>query len=152
MLKIETPDRNQQLFQMPMLSLNRMKKILAFIWLVIYMVVSSGFAVSTHYCMDEKQSVELGTSKKEVCDICGMHKSKSKGCCRDEVKVIKLQQDTQLAKIQMPSLALDVPMLAVPLYLASPFYNFTQTTSYTAFEPPPLPGCALYVANCVFRI
>lgn len=128
-----------------------MKELVAFIWLFVYMGVSTGFAVSTHYCMNERRSVELGDVQKAVCDKCGMPKKQSHGCCRDEVKVVKLQQDTQVAKLLMPSLEVSLPVAVVSQHLLSPFYNFMQSHARLRFESPPLPE-DLCVANRVFRI
>jgi len=129
-----------------------MKKLVAFIWLVIYTCVSTGFAVSTHYCMNKQLSVELGTVHKDICNKCGMPKKESHGCCRDEIKVVKLQQDTQLAKLLLPSFELSLPVALVSQHLISPFYNFTKRAIPVAFQPPPLQQDDLCVANCVFRI
>jgi hypothetical protein len=128
-----------------------MKKFLLFIWLIVYTCVSTGFAVSTHFCMNRKASVELGTAEKETCDKCGMHKEESNGCCRDEVTVVKLHQDTETAKTVLPSFTLVLPVVSLTQHLVSPFYNFTEAPVCTAFQPPPLSE-ALYLSNCVFRI
>ena len=152
MAKEKPPDNSQKLFQTSMLSLFLMKRLLAFIVLFIYTCVSTGFTVSTHICMNKQQSVQLGAVKDDVCNKCGMHTDESNGCCRDEVQVIKLQQDTQVAKILAPALRLYQPVLALTQYLLSPFFNFLQSTPVTTFQPPPLPGEATYLTNCVFRI
>lgn len=135
-----------------MLSLPCMQPFFAFILLFIYGSVSTGFAVSTHYCMNKQQWVQIGAVKKEVCDKCGMKKEASHGCCRDEIKVVKLQQDTQLAKLLLPSLALSLLVIFTPHHLISPFYNFAQRDVAVAFQPPPLLFSDRTIANCVFRI
>jgi hypothetical protein len=128
-----------------------MRKFLLFLWLMVYTCVSTGFAVSTHFCMNKKASVQLGTAKKEICSKCGMHKQESNNCCRDEVTVVKLQQDTEMAKTVLPSFALALPAVSLTQYLVSPFYNFIEAPVCTAFQPPPLSE-ALYLSNRVFRI
>jgi hypothetical protein len=129
-----------------------MKKGLLFLSLFIYLCVSTGFAVSTHFCMDEQQSVEWGAVKKEMCGKCGMAKQENDGgCCRDEIKVVKLQQDTQLAKMLLPSFELALPVVLLSEYVSLPFYNFTETNTLVAHSPP-LHQVDRYVANCVFRI
>ena len=143
---------SQQLFQKLIVYLTCMKKLIAFIWLVIYTCVSTGFVVSTHYCMNKQRSIELGAAQKEICDKCGMVKKESHGCCRDEVKVVKLQQDTQLAKIVTPSLELSLPVITASQHLIAPFYNFTESSEPASFQPPPLQPDDLCVANSVFRI
>lgn len=135
-----------------MLSSHYMKKLLAFIWLLIYTCVSTGFAVSTHFCMDKQQAVELGAAKTERCNKCGMHKEESNGCCRDEIQVVKLQQDTQVAKLFTPSLQLALPVSLTTTFLNTPFYNFIESSIVTAFQPPPLYNPDLCIDNCVFRI
>jgi len=101
--------------------------------------------------MDEKTGVDFGAVKKDVCERCGMHKKEANGCCRDEIKVVKLQQDTQLAKLLLPSVAVALPVLIPSLHFTAPFYNFTESGVLPAFQPPPLQE-GLYIENCVFRI
>lgn len=129
-----------------------MQKFFSFLLLLIYTCVSTGFAVSTHYCMDKKASVELGAAHKDVCDVCGMNKTENNGCCRDEIKVVKLQQDTQLAKVLMPSVQLSLPIAFLSNYLVSPFYNFIENSITATFQPPPLLHDDIYIENRVFRI
>jgi hypothetical protein len=138
--------------QMPILSLMCMKKGLVFIWLVIYTCISTGFAVSTHFCMDEKQSLELGAVKIEVCGKCGMSKQEKDGCCRDEIKIVKLQQDTHLAKLLMPTFELMLPVAFLSPHLFTPFQNFTKNFNAFSFQPPPLHSEDLCVTNSSFRI
>jgi len=102
--------------------------------------------------MNKQRSVELGAVQKDFCDKCGMLKKESNGCCHDDVKVVKLQQDTQPAKILMPSFELHVPVTLVSQHLISPFYNFTRSSEPASFQPPPLQQDDLCVANSVFRI
>ena len=102
--------------------------------------------------MNKQRSVELGAVQKEFCDKCGMLKKESNGCCHDDVKVVKLQQDTQPTKILLSSLELNVPVTLVSQHLILPFYNFTKTNIPTTFQPPPLQEDNLCVTNSVFRI
>src|SRR5919205_3478135 len=69
-----------------------MKKVLAAILLLIYFTVNTGFTVSMHYCMDRLASTKIGAHHTDKCPYCGM-KIKPGGCCKDQVKVVKLQQD-----------------------------------------------------------
>ena len=135
-----------------MLSLLCMKKLVAFIWLMVYMCVSTGFAVSTHYCMNKQRSIEFGVVQKAVCEKCGMTKQENHGCCRDEIKVVKLQQDTQVAKVLLASFQVSLPIALLSHHFISPFYNFTQTGTPTAFQPPPLYQKDICISNSVFRI
>ncbi len=42
---------------------------------------------------EEAGSVHLFETSADVCGRCGMDTHESNGCCRDEVKVVKLEQD-----------------------------------------------------------
>lgn len=129
-----------------------MKKLLAFLLLVVYLCVSTGFTVSTHYCMNKQRSVELGAVQKNFCEKCGMLKRESHGCCRDEVRMVKLQQDTQVAKLLLPSFELALPIVFTTTHLLTPFYNFAEQHVAIAFSPPLLHDENLCVDYCVFRI
>jgi hypothetical protein len=128
------------------------KKALAAILLLVYATVSSGFTMNLHYCMDRFQSWDLGKTK-EKCGLCGMKVKKSNGCCRDEVKVVKLQQDVLGATAIV--YAMQAPVLAT-----TPFF-FTAGVAGIYSQPvstPPAHGPPLidrqdtYLRNCVFRV
>jgi hypothetical protein len=129
-----------------------MKRAFASILLLIYFCVSTGFVVSMHYCMNQLDAVTVGVADVEKCGKCGMHTADSDGCCREEVKVVKLQQDQQVAKLLMPSLSLALVEQPLSQHLALPFQNFVQ--AQVLYHPdPPLQGAQpVYLSNCVFRI
>lgn len=129
-----------------------MKRALASILLLIYFCVSTGFVVSMHYCMNQLDTVTVGAADMEKCGKCGMHTEDSDGCCREEVKVVKLQQDQQVAKLLMPSLSLAPIELPLSLHLALPFQNFVQAQVLHQPDPPLRSSQPVYLSNCVFRI
>ena len=129
-----------------------MKRAFASILLLIYFCVSTGFVVSMHYCMNKFESVKVGTADSEKCGKCGMHTEDSDGCCREEVKVVKLQQDEQLAKLLMPSLTLAPVEMPLSQHLALPFQNFVQAQLLPHPDPPLRTGLPVYISICVFRI
>lgn len=99
--------------------------------------------------MDEFDSAQLGSSGDDVCDNCGMHNDD--GCCREEVKVIKLNTSHVISPVSYPDLNLvDVPVLHTDLFLTS-----LQNTSRhfpTLDHGPPIATEDVYILNCVFRI
>lgn len=128
-----------------------MKKRLLFFSLLVYFVVSTGFVVSVHYCMDQFQSLQLGDSKHDDCPVCGMPIKQGRGCCKDEVKVVKLQVDQTTAKISTPDFAL--PAVPTPLtsYVISPVVVELKPATPIA-NGPPINEQDLYLRNRVFRI
>src|SRR5687768_15316056 len=85
-----------------------MKKFLIAILAFLYLSTSVGATVHMHYCMDKLVAWGLGKekNKKQSCSYCGMSKStcnkhcgkESKGCCKDEQKQVKLDNDQKISE------------------------------------------------------
>jgi hypothetical protein len=129
-----------------------MKRVLAAILLLVYFTVSTGFAVSLHYCMDRLDSAELGASRADSCGKCGMHVEDSNGCCRDEVKVVKLSTDHFAAQVLASFASATAAMPVHTEYLILPFYNFSGIKETIAHSPPLPDKQDTYLQNCVFRL
>lgn len=132
------------------LSLFRMKKIFTALTLIVYFLVSTGFAVSVHYCMDEIDSVELGTESDDECNRCGMDVSDNK-CCRDEVKVHKLNTTHLVSKALQLNFSIPALISVTTDLILSPFRNYKPLLPTIAHSPP-IPGQDILIENCVFRI
>jgi len=129
-----------------------MKKILVSITLLSYLVVSSAAIVNFHYCMNRLASVQLFAGKTAVCNKCGIHIKKSQGCCRDEVKIVKLPGDQQKANVIYPIQA-PIAMITVPsAYIVISSYNVSELCPQFNNSPPGLNSQDIYLQNCVFRI
>lgn len=126
-----------------------MKRVLAVFVLAIYFCATTGFVISMHYCMDRFDSVEIGASKDDKCHKCGMHKNG--GCCRDDVKVVKLQTSHLASEIKTSFFAVPLLMTVNREFLLAPFKNFSSATNSIAHSPP-LSGQSIYLENRVFRI
>lgn len=130
-----------------------MKKIIASITVLCYLVVTCGVIVNAHYCMNQLSSVHFFESKTEKCDLCGMDTHKSNGCCRDEISVIKLVQDQN--KVPVISYDLSSPeLLAITPseFIILPFTNSCINTQNNFHPPPLLSRQDSYLQNSVFRI
>lgn len=128
-----------------------MKKAVSAILLVIYLTATTGVAINLHYCMNRFDSLQLGSSKSEVCSKCGMHTEDANGCCHDEVKIIKLQDNQQVASIHYQFVSPGEAIDNQPAYFTVPLV-FTGKNSFTNNHPPPLSRQDTYLYNCVFRI
>jgi len=128
-----------------------MKKGIAAILFVLYLAFSSGVVISFHYCMNDLDSLQLGTAKTEVCGKCGMHQEDANACCNDEVKIFKIQDDQQSSAINFKFSAPDAVIASLPV-----FYEATLTNSahqlFLNNHSPPISKLDIYLQNCVFRI
>jgi hypothetical protein len=101
--------------------------------------------------MDRLASMELFASETKVCSKCGMHTGN--GCCRDEVKVIKMVVDQKTA----PDISFELPALTALFdlpsqFIAASFINVEETGHYKNHSPPLLSEQDRYLQNGVFRI
>ena len=132
-----------------------MKRISLFILAIIYLVATTGTSMNLHFCMGKLASWSLwANNENEQCKKCGMEKDeKPNGCCRDEHKWIKMQDD-QKASVSS-TLSFQQPVsepLCHPGIIA--LNNFSQTSNhFSKNHPPPLNhGKVLYKYYCVFLI
>lgn len=123
---------------------------MAYIVLLVYFLVSSGFAVSVHYCMNKVDGISFGTSRTETCGKCGMHVEDAGGCCKDEVKVIKLQADQLVSQMVVPGFEFS-PAIITNAPLVSEQGKFAQQISIPVAHGPPLPVKDIHILHCVFR-
>jgi hypothetical protein len=130
-----------------------MKKIIASIAFLCYLTVTCGIIVNFHYCMNRLASLQFFVTENKTCPKCGMHIKKSHGCCRDEVKIIKMKVDQKAASnivFELP--ALDVIDQVPSLFITASFYNVNETRHNHNHSPPLLTEQDTYLQNCVFRI
>lgn len=101
-----------------------MNRLLTFLIAFLYLVMSTGFIVNSHYCMGKLSSIELGRPQVKKC-ACGMridYAKKSK-CCHSKTDVVKLADAHKLS----PTVA------ATPFIFAAVVPCFyVESTSYTA--------------------
>ncbi len=130
-----------------------MKKIIFSISFLCYFAVSSGIVINSHYCMKRLVSVHLFEASPDVCGRCGMDTHESNGCCRDEVKVVKLQQDQNkitIASFELPSLEV---VITIPSdFIVASFQNSEEQRHFHNHSPPLLSEQDTYLRNNVFRI
>lgn len=128
-----------------------MKKLLALVTLFLYVAVSTGFVISVHYCMDQVSSFRLGAVTQQKCSKCGMPVDESKGCCKDELKVVKLQADQVVASLSKTDFSLP-PAAIVANRIGQLSFISALTKTETVAHGPPLCEEDIYLQNRVFRI
>jgi hypothetical protein len=130
-----------------------MKKVIASIALVCYLSVSCGVVINFHYCMDRLASTDFFGSEVKRCGKCKMDLHKSKGCCREEVKIIKMNDDQKTGPSMSYGIAsLDIPVHITSDFIAAPFFVVRETRHYQNHSPPILGDDDIYLQNRVFRI
>ena len=126
-----------------------MKKVLIFIVAIIYLSVSSGVAMTIHYCMGKVSSIDL-FHHSDKCGKCGM---KTTGdCCKDEFKIVKL---TDSHKIFSSEINIFIPVAILDNSKSIFDANFQNTQIVTLFNnhsPPISLGTSLCILNSIFRI
>ncbi|HJW17406.1 MAG TPA: hypothetical protein VJ499_09800 [Flavisolibacter sp.] len=126
-----------------------MKKLLTTIVLIVYAVMSTGFVVSLHYCMDKVNSAQLGDKSSDKCDRCGMHKDGH--CCWDDIKVVKIQTSHLSSNNTV-----DIPPVSPVVISNHNHILLGHFQARQANEPiahgPPVSKQDTYLAICVFRI
>lgn len=103
--------------------------------------------------MDSLASTEIFGGENKTCDKCGMHITKSNGCCRDEVKIIKMVDDqkvTAYTSFELPALNAVVQLPSE--FITASFVNANESRDFQNHSPPIPPGQDIYLQNCVFRI
>jgi hypothetical protein len=130
-----------------------MKKFILSIVAVCYFVVTCGVVINHHYCMKRLASSSFFKGPAKKCGLCGMEMHKAKGCCHDEVQIVKMEDDqnkTLVASYDIPSLQ---PAVMEPSeFLVASFENSEPQRHFHNHSPPLLSAQDTYLQNNVFRI
>ncbi|MBV4358985.1 HYC_CC_PP family protein [Pinibacter aurantiacus] len=132
-----------------------MKKLFTIALAFLYLAITSGLVLEMHYCMGKLAFSEFAIAKHEhakTCSKCGMENGKNK-CCKDEVKVIKLQDAHKQVSLNFE---INVPVAILP-YHTWQFDYYAPAISdknyaYKSHAPPLICGVSKCVLNSVFRI
>ena len=132
-----------------------MKKFIVSILAFLYLGLSTGATVHMHFCMGKFIGSSLWHNEKsDLCSKCGMTKTNSKNkCCKDEHKVIKVEQDQKSADaayqmVQLTSVLISFSHFVIPeIYVSSIIEGGLYSNA-----PPLTYQVPIYIRNCVFRI
>jgi len=124
------------------------KKILTFFLAISYLAISTGVAISTHYCMGRVSSVTFFRYS-DKCGKCGM--TTTGGCCKDELRIFKLVDSH---KIISNNINLNSPVS----FFNNSYKNFDSDLRFSTDHvisnnnsPPPDSQLSLGILNCVSR-
>lgn len=132
-----------------------MKKFVVAILAFLYLGTSAGATLHMHYCMGKLADWGLSHSKSKTCGNCGMEKSEEKdnGCCKDEHKFVKIDNDQKAAESFLINFSLQVIDLPVA-YFSLPDTPVSSVTEKhpVSHAPPRITDVAVYIRNCSFLI
>ena len=131
-----------------------MRKVFVFILACFYLTSATGATVHLHYCMNKLVDWKLWHSNEKKCSGCGMEKSleNDNGCCKDEHKQVKLENDHKAAPNYW------ITNLEITTFSSSELeimdFNFRNAAQQIPLShaPPRTAGTAVYILNRVFRI
>jgi hypothetical protein len=126
------------------------KRLITAIFALLYLALSSGVVLNIHYCMGKIASVKLQNFESKACK-CG-DSSKSMPCCKTEFKIVKIEDDQQIASIIHPADLFPVAFLHSFIF---PSFEYPETTNHallTNHSPPLTAKTPLYIQYSVFRI
>lgn len=108
-----------------------------------------------HYCMEKFISWNLSESENKTCGKCGMKESATqKGCCKDEVKQLKIDTDHQKSTAESFFNLFQVPAIK---YTPS-FWEFNtgllnKNLHSIFYSPPLIPSLRKRtILYCIYRI
>lgn len=120
--------------------------------IVVYVAMSCGVMINQHYCMGRFQSFDLYAAAKNECGKCGMPMDTHDGCCKDQVKIVKLQNDQNSATVSYNLKVTESPALIPGNIIAVSAITPIQLQNRENHIPPELSDQGLHLLNCVFRI
>ncbi len=128
-----------------------MKKLIASVTVIVYFAFACGVLVNFHYCMDRYDSYSLYRAKSDWCPKCHMHTG-TRGCCHDEVKIVKLQDDHQTSSVSFDFKNIHPVVAATAGFLSVISIDQDIALHKTDHSPPLLSQQDIYIQNRVFRI
>jgi len=131
-----------------------MTRFLVTILAALYLTASTGVTVHMHYCMGSLVGLGLTPQDSDHCSECGMKKGESEhGCCSDEEKQIKIEEDQKRTSAGTWHNALQSVLAVAHFPAAAPHIYQPEAENLTPLRSPPrswpLP---LHIKHCVFRI
>lgn len=132
-----------------------MKKPISIFLILVYTFLTIGISVSKHFCGEYLAGVAVFSSEKKTCK-CSLFtkKGEKSNCCKDEVKIVKLETSQNLTKIAsfdfLKVLDASVPSPHEFSFLKNISSIYLISWKIESFFPPP--KSSLYLLFCVFRI
>jgi hypothetical protein len=102
--------------------------------------------------MDRLASTSFFGTEKKKCGQCGMDIHQSNGCCRDEVLVIKMNNDQDSHAIAFENTVPATLQFTPSVFIVASFQHTEVQRHFHNHSPPLLSGQDIYLQHNVFRI
>ena len=132
-----------------------MKRFFVTILSILYLASAMGATVDVHYCMGKSVGANFVHKDDDKCRKCGMHKSKTKGCCQDKQETFKTS-DHQPAhvSIAITHTAITVRPVAINYYQPATIASSYKADKAVLINAPPNSWRTRSIYLCIrnFRI
>lgn len=117
------------------------------------MGTSTGATIHLHYCMGKMVGMKLWHSNTDKCGNCGMKKSTagSKKCCKDEHKIVKLENAHQKTTDNEFQFAKAVAITPVSFIEYSKVIFASAEQEFPVSNAPPR-SLPIRILHCTYRI
>jgi len=130
-----------------------MKKIATLILALFYLSVSTGATVHLTYCMGRLVEEGLLHADSKNCSRCGMEKNEKNGCCKDEVKLLKIDNDQTVPETSLKNPLVFPVAISFTDGLTTAYLHGVTDPAVPPVQTRPLQtNTAVFIRNCVFRI
>ena len=111
-----------------------MKKVFSIFLTAIFLASAMGMTINSHFCGYKLQSVSLLKQ-----DCCCKKGSMPEGCCKNEMKVVKITDDYSPSSVFHIEKT-DIPPIILDFSYASDFLSNSTGTFPASHSPPPKTG------------
>ena len=127
-----------------------MKKFFISIFAILYLGLSSGFALNVHFCMGKVSSIDFFKASEKSCGKCGMKHMKD--CCNSKLIVAKISNSQQPAYSDVGAKSPVVTNINYPHYsFVKPAAQIVRP-AFNSTSPQESSGAFLCILNSVFII
>lgn len=95
-----------------------------------YMISTSGATLYVHHCMGKVVNWDMQMADTHTCDDCGMDKDKANSCCKDEIKVLKIDHADKHPEYSNTQLSFKEVILPVTYFALIHQYFPTQKQEF----------------------
>ncbi|MXV14632.1 HYC_CC_PP family protein [Hufsiella ginkgonis] len=125
------------------------KRIAAIMVLCIYLVTSTGFAMSLHFCGKKLSKVSINQAAKSCCKALSEKEDK---CCKNKKVTVRIADEHATGMIAKAPVPTGIDLFVLTLSCFSAQFSMHAWQAVSAAHSPPVAPVPLTIRNCVFRI